>query len=318
MSSPLPSLEIRNASCLATPLGRAAKRGREQGEIHRITGAAVRVENGLIAFAGPEAEYRRRYSGSPAAVSVDATGHTLLPGLVDSHTHPVWAGDRGPEIGRRLAGESYATIAAEGGGINATVRATREATTEELARLLRGRLERMRAHGTTTVEAKSGYGLTSGDEIRALEILAEAARDAELPRIVPTLLAAHEIPPEYRDRRAEWVECIEREIVPAAARRGLARFCDVLLRRRGLHRGRVAHDPRGGPARRARAPDPCRRTRALGRRVSGRRARGGFRGSLAANRRRGGRGALPVREPSRRSCREPPGGCDRAPRRRGS
>jgi imidazolonepropionase len=227
MSSPLLSLEIRNASCLATPLGRAAKRGREQGEILRITGAAVRVENGLIAFAGPEAEYRRRYSGSPAAVSVDATGHTLLPGLVDSHTHPVWAGDRGPEIGRRLAGESYATIAAEGGGINATVRATREATTEELARLLRGRLERMRVHGTTTVEAKSGYGLTSGDEIRALEILAEAARDAELPRVVPTLLAAHEIPPEYRDRRAEWVECIEREIVPAVARRGLARFCDV-------------------------------------------------------------------------------------------
>ncbi len=131
------------------------------------------------------------------------------------------------EIGRRLAGESYAAIAAEGGGIRSTVRATREASTEELARLLRERLERMREHGTTTVEAKSGYGLTLEDEVRSLEVLAEAGRDPSLPRLVPTLLAAHEIPPEYERRRAEWVRIIEQEIVPETARRGLARFCDV-------------------------------------------------------------------------------------------
>jgi len=227
MSPPLPSLEIRNAATLATPLGRAARRGREQAEILRIHGAALRAENGLIVFAGTEEDYRSRYSGQPAEISIDATGQTVLPGLVDSHTHPVWAGDRGPEIGRRLAGETYAAIAADGGGINATVRATRAASAEELARLLRERLARMSAHGATTVEAKSGYGLTVADEIRSLEILAEAARDPELPRLVPTLLAAHEIPPEHRADRTRWVRAITDEIVPQAARRGLARFCDV-------------------------------------------------------------------------------------------
>ena len=223
----VPSLEIRNAASLATPLGRAARRGREQGEILRIAGAALRAEGGVLVFVGTEQEYRRRYGRNRAAVSIDAGGKTLLPGFIDSHTHPVWAGDRGPEIGRRLAGESYAAIAADGGGINATVRATREASTEELTRLTRERLARMRAHGTTTVEAKSGYGLTVEDEIRSLAILAESAQDPKLPRIVPTLLAAHEIPPEYRTRRAEWVRIVSDEIVPEVARRGLARFCDV-------------------------------------------------------------------------------------------
>ncbi len=224
---PIPSLEIRNAASLATPLGHAARRGRDQGEILRIPEAALRAENGVLVFVGPEAEYRRRYSGNPADLSIDATGKTLLPGFVDSHTHPVWAGNRGPEIGRRLAGESYAAIAAGGGGIRATVRATRAAGTPELAASTRARLVRMRAHGTTTVEAKSGYGLTIQDEIRSLEILAEAARDPDLPRLVPTLLAAHEIPTEYRARRADWVRAIAQEIVPEVARRRLARFCDV-------------------------------------------------------------------------------------------
>jgi imidazolonepropionase len=227
MPEPLPSIEIRNAASLATPLGHAARRGREQGEILRIAEAALRAENGVLVFVGSEAEYRRRYAGNPATVSIDATGKTLLPGFVDSHTHPVWAGDRGPEIGRRLAGESYAAIAADGGGINATVRATRAAPTQELAASTRARLARMRAHGATTVEAKSGYGLTVEDEIRSLAILAEASRDSDLPRLVPTLLAAHEIPPEYRARRGDWVRAIAEEIIPEVARRRLARFCDV-------------------------------------------------------------------------------------------
>ncbi len=220
-------LEIRNIGCLATPLGREARRGKAQGEILRVKNAAVRSESGRIVFAGKEADYARAYSGRPAAQTLDAAGRALVPGLVDAHTHPVWLGDRGAEIGQRLAGESYATIAAEGGGINATVRATRAGSDQELEAAARRRLEAMRAHGTTTAEAKSGYGLTEKDELNALRILKALSADESLPRIVPTLLAAHEIPPEFRENREEWIRIIVERIVPRVANEGLARFCDV-------------------------------------------------------------------------------------------
>jgi len=220
------SLEIRNAACLATPLGTAARSGRAQGEILRIRDAAIRAENGVLVFVGSESDYRRAYGGRPASESIDATGKTLLPGFVDCHTHPVWAGDRGEEIGRRLAGESYASIAAEGGGIAATVAATRAAGNDALHALVAGRLRRMLSCGTTTVEAKSGYGLTEQEELRSLRLLAALA-GPNLPRLVPTLLAAHEVPPEYRDRRQEWVRIVAEELVPRCAKEGLARFCDV-------------------------------------------------------------------------------------------
>jgi imidazolonepropionase len=221
-----PSLEIRNAACLATPLGKAARRGRAQGEILRIRDAAIRAEGGILVFVGTESDYRRQYSGRPASVSIDATGKTLLPGFVDCHTHPVWAGDRGEEIGRRLAGESYASIAAGGGGIAATVAATRAAKDDELRALVARRLGRMLSCGTTTVEAKSGYGLTEEEELRSLRLLASLA-GPDLPRLVPTLLAAHEVPPEYRDRREEWVRIVAEKLVPRCAQENLARFCDV-------------------------------------------------------------------------------------------
>jgi imidazolonepropionase len=145
---------------------------------------------------------------------------------VDAHTHPVWAGDRGAEIGRRLAGENYAAIAAEGGGILSTVRATRAASDAELEGLVRQRLSRMLSCGTTTAEAKSGYGLTAEQEVRSLRILSRI-ESPELPAVVPTLLAAHEIPPEYRDNRGEWVRIIAGEIIPLCAQEALARYCDV-------------------------------------------------------------------------------------------
>ena len=129
--------------------------------------AAVRAEGGRLVFVGTEADYARDYAGRPTEVRLDATGRAVIPGLVDAHTHPVWLGDRGEEIGRRLAGESYATIAAEGGGIHATVRATRAGTDGQLRDAVTRRLSAMLAHGTTTAEAKSGYGLTEKDEIRA-------------------------------------------------------------------------------------------------------------------------------------------------------
>ena len=221
------SLEIRNIASLATPVGVAAKSGKSQGDIRRIPNAAIRSENERLVFVGTESDYRREYSGKSIDVSIDAGGRAAIPGLVDAHTHPVWLGDRGAEIGRRLAGESYAAIAAEGGGINATVRATRAGTDAELRETVSGRLAAMLRHGTTTAEAKSGYGLTVRDELRALELLRDLGRDPGLPRLVPTVLAAHEIPPEFQQNRAEWVRIVADEIVPRAAREGLARYCDV-------------------------------------------------------------------------------------------
>ena len=221
------SLEIRGAASLATPVGRTARRGRAQGEIRRIRHPVVRAEGGILTFVGTEADYRREFSGRAADVTLDAAGGTLLPGLVDAHTHPVWTGERGEEIGRRLAGESYSSIAASGGGILATVRSTRAASDDELLSTVRGRLAAMLRHGATTVEAKSGYGLTVEDEIRALRLLRTLNENPDLPAIVPTLLAAHEVPPEFRDDRSEWVRIVAGEIVPRAAAEGLARFCDV-------------------------------------------------------------------------------------------
>jgi imidazolonepropionase len=222
----LTSLEIRGAALLATPVGTTARRGPEQGQILRIRQPAVRAEDGVLTFVGTEADYCREYGNRPADVTVDASGKTLLPGLVDAHTHPVWVGNRGEEIGRRLAGESYSAIAAAGGGILATVRATRAASDEELSAAAHRRLRAMLAHGATTVEAKSGYGLTAADELRSLRIL-RGLDGPDLPRIVPTLLAAHEIPPEFRDRREEWVGIVADELVPEVAREELALFCDV-------------------------------------------------------------------------------------------
>ncbi len=220
------TLEIRNIGCLATPLGSAARAGREQGEILRISNAAIRAEDGRLTFVGSESDCRE-LGHRKADVTLDAGGRAVIPGLVDAHTHPVWLGDRGAEIGRRLAGESYASIAAEGGGIHATVRATRAGTDGALRAAVAGRLGAMLAHGTTTAEAKSGYGLTVRDEIRALELLRDLSGAPGLPRLVPTLLAAHEIPPEYTADRAGWVRIVAEEIVPRAAREKLALYADV-------------------------------------------------------------------------------------------
>jgi imidazolonepropionase len=222
----VPSLEIRNISSLATPLGRGARAGKAQGEVLRLRDAAVRAENGRLVFVGSEDDYTQTFSGRGASVRLDAAGQSVIPGLVDAHTHPVWLGDRGAEIGQRLAGVSYAAIAAGGGGILATVTATRAGSDEQLRSAVTRRLTRMLAHGTTTVEVKSGYGLTEHDEVRALQLLRSIAAP-ELPRLVPTLLAAHEVPPEFSDNRAEWIRIVAEVIVPRVAREGLARFCDV-------------------------------------------------------------------------------------------
>lgn len=202
-----------------------ARRGTEMGDAAVTTGAVL-VRGGAIAAVGEEQELRR---ASPAAEVIDCRGGVLAPGFVDSHTHAVFGRPRYEEQELRSAGVTYMEIARQGGGIHASVRDLRSRSEDELLALARPRLARLAASGVTTVEVKSGYGLTLGDELKTLRVVKRLA--VELPmRIVPTFLGAHEIPIEYRGdgaRRAEYVELLVREMIPAVARERLARFADV-------------------------------------------------------------------------------------------
>lgn len=219
-------LLLHNIGELATPLGSTPRRGPDQRRVSRTARQEVLCRDGRIAFVGPEAERVRHHGHLPETPRLDAGGRTLIPGLIDPHTHLPWAGTREDEFAQRLAGVSYQEIAAGGGGILSTVRSTRDASEEELAQLARGRMDRMLAWGTTTAEAKSGYGLTLDDELKQLRAIRLADREHPV-ELVPTLLAAHEVPPEHRRERERYLDIICSEIIPAAAQEQLARFGDV-------------------------------------------------------------------------------------------
>ena len=210
--------------------GTGPRRGPALQDVGEIAGAALAVRDGRVAAAGPEASLRRALFGSdeiPGAVGVvDAGGRAVIPGWVDPHTHAVFGRTRQDEYERRLRGETYLEIAAAGGGIHASVRDLRARSEEELAALAVPRLQEMLAHGTTTVEIKSGYGLTLDDELKMLRAAGRAAGAVGL-RAVRTCLAAHEIPAEYRERRGDYVRLVCDEILPRVAGEGLAERCDV-------------------------------------------------------------------------------------------
>ena len=220
-------LLVRGASEVVTCGGPAPRGGAAQADCGAIPDGAVAARDGRIVFAGPASGLERAVRLLPGAEVVDARGGCVLPGLVDAHTHLPFAGWREADFERRLAGVAYADIARSGGGIITTVRATRAASRDELAELMRGRLERMLLHGTTTAEAKSGYGLTFEDEMKQLEAIASASGGPV--ELVPTLLGAHVLPPEHRESRGEYVGLVAERMVPEAARRGLAEFCDVFV-----------------------------------------------------------------------------------------
>ncbi len=218
------SLLIRGAHQVATPLGRAARRGGKLAKLDVRPQAVVRCESGRITFVGEEPEHSSLFGD--ADETLDAAGGCVLPGFVDPHTHPVWAGSREDEFDRRLSGETYMDIARSGGGINATVRATRASTSKELLAGTLARLDNFLTHGTTTIEAKSGYGLDLETEVRMLEVIREANRVHPI-NLHSTCLAAHEVPPEYRDDPEAWVRLLIDEIHPEIARLGLAEAVDV-------------------------------------------------------------------------------------------
>jgi imidazolonepropionase len=221
---------IRNLSQIATPLGTTAARGAAMRALDVREQSVIVVKDGRFAFIGRE-------SDKPAELVIDedfdARGATAVPGFVDSHTHIPFAGLRESEFNRRLQGETYEQIAASGGGIASTVRATRKATEEELAENVLVRARMMARYGTTTAEAKSGYGLDKECELKQLRAIRRASATSPV-RLVPTVLAAHEFPPESRGSEAArqgYVATIIAEILPAVAEEKLAVFCDAFVER---------------------------------------------------------------------------------------
>ncbi len=223
-------LAIVGIAELATPEGSRPKLGPDLARLRVIRDAAVACRDGRIVFVGTERDFRQAVSVSPGAVTLDALGGTVLPGFVDAHTHLPFAGWRETELEERLAGATYAEIAARGGGILSTVAATRAAPAEVLTRMTRARLDSLLELGTTTVEAKSGYGLEQETELKQLRALREAARGHAV-EVVSTFLGAHSVPSEHRASRAVYLDTLVRGMIPAVARGGLAEYVDVFVDR---------------------------------------------------------------------------------------
>lgn len=211
---------LRDIGLLAT-----CAAGGGPSDLAAVEDAALAWRDGRVAWAGPERELPDAWADEP---SRSAAGALVVPGLVDAHTHLAFGGWRDVEFERRILGESYADIAASGGGIAATMEATRRASEEELAGRARGFLEAAARLGVTTVEAKSGYGLSLEAETRQLRVYRRLAEEGPL-RVVPTFLAAHALPPEYDGDRRRFLDEVTGRWIPAVAERELARFCDAFL-----------------------------------------------------------------------------------------
>ena len=226
MSRPAADFILDHAIAVATCRGPASRRGEAHGDIGMLHDAAIAAHDGRIVFVGPRAVLPEAVDIQPDVMRVDASGCVVIPGFVDAHTHVVYAGDRRNELRQRLAGATYAQIAAEGGGILSTVAATRAASEEELLASARRRLDEMLACGTTTCEAKSGYGLTTDSELKQLRVVRALAAEHPMD-VTATFLGAHELPVEYQGRRAEYVSLVIEEMIPQVAAMQLAKYCDV-------------------------------------------------------------------------------------------
>ncbi len=210
---------LKNIGSLVT--GRAG-----DGEpLERLSGAALVWKGDRIQWVGSEEGLPPL---PPGESTYDARGGMVIPGLIDCHTHLAFAGWRADEFEARIGGRSYLEIAESGGGILRTVEATRRASRDELVEKCLGHLRRMAESGVVAVEAKSGYGLDVENELKLLEVYRELNR-LQRVRIIPTLLAAHVVPPEFENRRTDYVRMVCNELIPEVAARGLARFCDVFV-----------------------------------------------------------------------------------------
>ncbi len=219
------SLAIINCKQLVTLAGPKRPRvGPELSDLGIIADGALLVRDGRIECAGNRDVVERLISADCEVV--DAGGRVVLPGFVDAHTHPVFAGTRVDEFEQRAGGMTYQEIAARGGGIQSTVRATRAAASDDLIAAGKRYAQWFLRGGTTTVEAKSGYGLSLEDELKILRAVRSLDKETPL-RFVPTFLGAHDIPPEYRSRRNAYVSLLIDEMLPRVAQEKLAEYCDV-------------------------------------------------------------------------------------------
>ena len=221
------SLLFVNSSQVVTCSGPPrARRGTELNDARVLTNAAVLTENDKIIAVAPQAELER---ANPSATRIDCAGGVLTPGLVDSHTHGIFGKPRFEEQELRASGLGYMEIAEQGGGIHSSVRDLRARSEQELFDLALPRVRRLMAHGTTTIELKSGYGLTLDDELKSLRVIQRLQQALPL-RIVPTFLGAHEIPLEYRTKphqRADYIALLVNEMIPRVATEKLAVFADI-------------------------------------------------------------------------------------------
>ena len=229
MSSPGPAGRV---DFLLTGIGQlvTCDPGLGEGPLGMVEGGAVAASGGRVVYAGPE-DGLPDLADADGATRADAGGRAVIPGFVDAHTHLVFAGDRADEFAARLRGVGYEEALAAGGGINRTVRETRAASDAELEAAADRRLALAARHGTTTLEAKSGYGLTVEDERRSLEVLARVAARSPV-EVVPTFLGAHLVPEEYAGDRAGYLDLLEHEMLPACA--PLAEFVDAFCDRGAL------------------------------------------------------------------------------------
>ncbi|GED14781.1 imidazolonepropionase [Aneurinibacillus migulanus] len=224
---------IRNASQLVTLAGSsdAPLTGKKMDQLNIIENGGLWIEDGLIEYVGVDGEVAERYKDRIGeAEIIDATGKLVTPGLVDPHTHLVYAGSRENEFNMRLQGATYMEIMNQGGGIHATTSATREASHEVLFEEGRKRLDQFLLHGVTTIEAKSGYGLTLEHEIKQLEVAGQLHEQHPVD-IVRTFMGAHAVPSEYKADPDVFVDKVIHEMIPEVARRNLAEFNDVFCER---------------------------------------------------------------------------------------
>jgi imidazolonepropionase len=219
-------LIVSGCEQLLTCRGTAPKRKKDLQELGVIEKGCIASKNGRIVFVGQENELRSQVTETSGCLKIDSRGLTGLPGLIDSHTHLPFAGSREQEFLLRLQGHTYLELAEKGMGIQSSVEKTRKASKKEIVSLCHKRLNTMLLHGTTTVEAKSGYGLNLKDEIKQLEALKQADRSHPVD-IIPTFMGAHEVPKEYKNKKHEYIKLLTQKIIPAVREKNLAEFFDI-------------------------------------------------------------------------------------------